>query len=227
MDRSEVQWDGTTSLGQVVSDKSFEWDWEAKNGTNISRRYCALPLVIRVAFTPRQGHRKGFEEIQRFTLKTPQIRKREGEVEEYESETLYHLHVVVKLDPTNPVPNPAEVRTYHIDGKMIKPTLVSKTKHRVDFDKKIRADSEWSVGDPSFKFILFYMKWTPLRDEHVTLSYDSLAEYRPPSPLDPARLPAPVRPKESIKPSKGDSDDQDTSEEKHRDKEKSRQGDRD
>ncbi|KAK5636921.1 hypothetical protein RRF57_012633 [Xylaria bambusicola] len=165
IDTNEVKWDGISTLGQAVADQSFDCDPRAKNGTKVSRRYCTLPLFIRVMFTPDKDHMKRFEDVQHFQLKARCIEIGNRRIKEFTSDTRYHLQAVVKLDPRNTSPNSAEIRLYDLNGRMLVPRLESNIDHRDLVGQKIRPDSMWSAGDPSFNFILFYRKWSSLEDE--------------------------------------------------------------
>ncbi|KAI0509647.1 hypothetical protein F5B22DRAFT_320926 [Xylaria bambusicola] len=189
IDTQEVKWDGISTLEQAVSEQSFYCDPKAKNGTMIARRYCTLPLFIRVMFTPDKDHPRRFKDVQRFQLKTEYIQTTDDcSMKVVMSDIRYHLFMVVKLDPRNISPNSAEIRVYDIGGQMLVPRLESKIDHRDLVGEKLKPDSMWSVGDPSLNFMLFYKKWSPLPEERHRARY-CLAEHRPLSPIRPGELP--------------------------------------
>ncbi|KAI0903178.1 hypothetical protein F4823DRAFT_629622 [Ustulina deusta] len=197
VDKNEVKWDGIKDLGQTVADQSYDLDLEAENGTKISRRYCLLPQFIRVSFIPNKDHPRNFDDVLRFQLKAPTLQREKDMVREVMSDSTYFLCAVVKVDPKDPIGNPAEIRAYGVDGKMIKPLLPSNNNQRDAIDRKLKPDSRWTTGDPQFKFILFYRKWTARGDEvHFPIQV-SPAEYRSPSPVYHFYLPKPAPPEPS------------------------------
>ncbi|KAI1429596.1 hypothetical protein F5Y12DRAFT_413073 [Xylaria sp. FL1777] len=192
-DANEVRWDGIKSLGQAVADQSYDQDVMAEDGTKISRRYCTVPKFIRVVFTPDKNHPRGFKDVKRFHLVTPTLRYGDdGTVREIMSDSTYHIYAAVKMDPTNPVDNPAEVRVYDVQGRKIEPEVASNEDHRAIIEEKLKADSRWSMGDPSFKFILFYREYPPSEDYIVPEV--SPVEYQLPSPVYRFYLPPPPTP---------------------------------
>ncbi|KAI3335402.1 hypothetical protein F4824DRAFT_511044 [Ustulina deusta] len=197
VDENEVKWDGIKDLGQTVTDQSYDRDLEAENGTKLYRRYCLLPKFIRVAFTPDKDHPRNFDHVLRFQLKAPTLQREDGMFQEVMSDSTYLLCAVVKVDPKDPIGNPAEIRVYDAEGKMIKPILPSNNNQRDAIDRKFKPDSRWTTGDPQFKFILFYRKCTAREDEvHFPIQV-SPAEYRSPSPVYHFYLPKPEPPETS------------------------------
>ncbi|KAI0803531.1 hypothetical protein GGR55DRAFT_682448 [Xylaria sp. FL0064] len=98
------------------------------------------------------------------------------------------LCAIVKIDPSNPIDNPAEVRVYDFNARMILPETASNIDHSKVIERKIRPDSKWTVGDPQFKFMLFYRKLT-LVNKAGSLAQETALEYRSPSPVHSFYLP--------------------------------------
>ncbi|KAI1275394.1 hypothetical protein F5Y07DRAFT_400392 [Xylaria sp. FL0933] len=163
---NEVKWDGIKTLEQTIAGQSYDLDLRAENKTKISRRFCTVPDFIRVMFTPGEGRPRSFDDVRRFQLKSPTIQYGgNGMVREVMSNSTYILHAVVKMDPEHPIWNPAEVRLYDVGAKMILPERQCNNDHRDLIGQKIRPDSKWKLGDPKFKFMLFYSRWDSPNDE--------------------------------------------------------------
>ncbi|KAI1752147.1 hypothetical protein F4782DRAFT_530757 [Xylaria castorea] len=180
-DVSQVNWDGVKDLGETVSEQGHYRDGAAENGTKIHRRFCAIPLFIRVMFTPDKDHRRTFDDVQRFTVRAPSVGGSPEDWMEVLSNSTYLLRAIVKMDPQNPIENPAEVRLYDVNAVMTLADIRSKVKYRPVMGEKNRQDSEWSLGDPNLKFMLFYCVWEG--DEYPTPLVPPV-EYRPPRRID-------------------------------------------
>ncbi|KAI1346096.1 hypothetical protein F5Y01DRAFT_308517 [Xylaria sp. FL0043] len=192
-DMNEVKWNGIKTLGETVAEQSFEVGSRGGDGTKTApkttRRYCTVPMFIRVAFEPDKDHPRNFNDVRQFRLVAPTLHyEKDQPARETTSDSPYMLCAIVKIDPSNPIDNPAEVRVYDFNAKMILPETASNVDHRDVIERKIKPDSKWTVGDPRFKFMLFYRKLT-LVNEAGSLAQESALEYRSPSPVHSFYLP--------------------------------------
>ncbi|KAI0187820.1 hypothetical protein EV127DRAFT_471581 [Xylaria flabelliformis] len=183
---NQVNWDGCRDLSEVASEQSSYINLAAENGTKIHRRYCAIPLFVRVMFTPDKDHPRSFGDVQRFTLRAPSIKRLPHKVMEVLSDSTYLLRAVVKMDPQNPIKNPAEVRLYDVNAVMMLGDLRCHDVYRSVVEHKHRPDSGWKLGDPNFKFMLFYNVW---EGEEYPTPLVTPMEYRPPDPIRSYELP--------------------------------------
>ncbi|KAI1740379.1 hypothetical protein F4680DRAFT_465788 [Xylaria scruposa] len=183
---NQVNWDGRKELGEVASEQGSYLNLAAENGTKIHRRFCGVPLLLRVMFTPDKDHPRGFDDVQRFTLRAPSIKQLPHTTMEVLSDSTYLLRAVVKIDPKNPVENPAEVRLYDVNAVMMLADRVCYDRYRDVMQHKNRPDSGWRLGDPNFKFMLFYNVW---EGEEYPTPLVPPKEYRPPDPVHPWEIP--------------------------------------
>ncbi|KAI0452801.1 hypothetical protein F5B21DRAFT_526525 [Xylaria acuta] len=189
-DVCQVNWDGTKTLSEAVSEQAHYVDYTAENGTRVRRRYCLEPYLVRVMFTPDKDHRWSFDDLLRFTLRAPTTERHGRKLREIMSNTVYLLKIVVKMDPKNPIENPAEVRLYDNNAVMMLADPYSYNEYRSVGEHKNRSDSGWRLGDPDFKFMLFYRVWEG--DEYPTPLVPPM-EYRPPWPVYDFQMPQPPR----------------------------------
>ncbi|GAW25671.1 hypothetical protein SAMD00023353_1002910 [Rosellinia necatrix] len=188
-DANEVKWDGAQPLGEAVSGQAAEMDYAAENGTRIHRRVSRIPLFIRVRYTPRKDHPKTFDDVQRFKLIAPTMRRTAGMVEEAMSDATYLLRIAIKMDNEDPIENPAEIRVYDVNCRMVLPRVLSDVHDRPAIKHKIYPDSGWEIGNPKFKFMLFYTRWgNPLDGGEPDPPIDPV-ERRSPSPVYDGYLP--------------------------------------
>ncbi|KAI0865030.1 hypothetical protein F4860DRAFT_510186 [Xylaria cubensis] len=138
---NQVNWDGCRDLSEVASEQSSYINLAAENGTKIHRRYCAIPLFVRVMFTPDKDHPRSFGDVQRFTLRAPSIKRLPHKVMEVLSDSTYLLRAVVKMDPQDPIKNPAEVRLYDVNAVMMLGDLRCHDVYRSVVEHKHRPDS--------------------------------------------------------------------------------------
>ncbi|KAH8157305.1 hypothetical protein CIB48_g10946 [Xylaria polymorpha] len=184
---SQVNWDGIKTLGETVSEQAYYTDATAGNGTKVYRRFCTVPSFIRVMFTPDKDHPRSFDDVQRFTLRAPTYKHCSGGiVEEYMTEDTYILRGIVKMDPKNPIENPAEVRVYDNNAVMMPPTQHSANKYMYMTEEKNWVDTKWRVGDPNLKFMLFYNVW---EGEGYPAPLVPPEEYRSPRRIQPWDIP--------------------------------------
>ncbi|KAI0474614.1 hypothetical protein F4859DRAFT_514467 [Xylaria cf. heliscus] len=189
VDAAQVNWDGIKPLGDTVSEQGHYINKAAENGTKIHMRYCAEPLFIRVMFTPDKDHRKNYDDVRQFTLRAPTYKENgNDEFVEYKTNSVYLLRAVVKMDPRKPVENPAEVRLYNSSGVMMLADRHSNNEYRSVIQHKNRPDSLWSLGDPEFKFMLFYRLW---EGDDCTPVVPPM-EYRPPLVVPAYAFPIPT-----------------------------------
>ncbi|KAI0967783.1 hypothetical protein F4678DRAFT_465041 [Xylaria arbuscula] len=173
----EIKWNGIKTLEQAVGEQSYDFDPEAENGTKTSERFCLVPQFIRVKFTPHKDHLRRFDDVRMFQLKVPTLRQEDGMIKKHMSDSTYRLYAVVKLDPQSPMKNPAEVRVYDTAARMMLPNAINKYGQ----GPVIRQDTQWSVGDPSFEFMLFYHKSYSDEEQRANLQdVPYAAEYRTP-----------------------------------------------
>ncbi|KAI0967786.1 hypothetical protein F4678DRAFT_482817 [Xylaria arbuscula] len=197
VDENEVKWDGLKPLGQAVADQSY-YENRAPNSTKFSRRYCTVPNFIRVTFKPHLSSQRHFGDVQRFKLTTKAIQYEDDETSrEIVSNSTYTLCAAVKMDPKDPIGNPAEIRVYRFDGKMTLPAIESETSHRDVIGRKLRQDSEWKVGDTRFDYMMFYCKCSDVD----LIPPDSLQEYRPLLPIPDYCFPHLMMPESKPQPS--------------------------
>ncbi|KAI8626704.1 hypothetical protein F5Y19DRAFT_466209 [Xylariaceae sp. FL1651] len=183
-DVNEVKWDGFQSLEECVLAHSYTFDAHADGDTKLARRYSAIPLFIRVAFTPShdRDHQRSFDDVKRFKLKAPMLVSDGRGTSSTISNKTYILRGITKMDPHDPVENPAEIRVYDFEANIRHPTFQSNNDHRPIRDRKFRPDSGWRVGDPRFKFMLFYKRFD-MGDDTPSTSPRSprgtIGEFRP------------------------------------------------
>ncbi|KAI0444836.1 hypothetical protein F4803DRAFT_217389 [Xylaria telfairii] len=175
---SQVNWDGIKTLSETVSEQAH-YMCPAENGTSVYRRFCHVPSFIRVMFTPDKDHPRSFDDVQRFDLRAPAIKRDTGE---FMAESTYVLRGIVKMDPKNPIENPAEVRTYDNNAVMMRPTQWSTNTTMHLTREKNWEDTKWIVGDPNLKFMLFYNVW---EGEEYPTPLAPPQEYRSPVRVQP------------------------------------------
>ncbi|KAI0547083.1 hypothetical protein F4679DRAFT_574998 [Xylaria curta] len=202
-DVSQINWDGIKDLGETVSEQAQYIDHAAENGTRVHRRLCMIPLFIRVMFTPDKDHPRNFHDVLRFKLRAPYIKHYPDRFMEEMSDSTYRLRAVVKMDPRSPIKNPAEVRLYDNVGVMMPTDIQSDITYRSVIEEKNRLDSGWSLGDPNFKFMLFYLVW---EGEENLPPLVPPVEYRHPHGIQPWDIPQ----RDDISGGLEDSQDQDS-----------------
>ncbi|KAI3322734.1 hypothetical protein HD806DRAFT_535918 [Xylariaceae sp. AK1471] len=186
-DLNEVKWDGIKPLGESVRDQSYTLDLRADGGTRVHRRFCTVPMFVRVMYTPDEDHPRSFDHVQRFKLIAPRTEPDEGlGFVCVPSNSTYILRAIVKMDPRDPIGNPAEVRLYDFNANMMLPERMSRNSERDSVEHKIRPDTKWKMGDPKFKFLLFYSRWDPptgISRSTPPPARKASAQYRSPSPV--------------------------------------------
>ncbi|TRX87718.1 hypothetical protein FHL15_011389 [Xylaria flabelliformis] len=183
---NQVNWDGCRELSEVASEQASYLNLAAENGTKVHRRFCAVPLLVRVMFTPDKDHPRSFGDVQRFTLRAPMTKRLPNKVVEVLSDSTYLLRAVVKMDPKNPIENPAEVRLYDVNAVMMLGDPRCNDVYRPVAEHKLRPDSGWKLGDPNFKFMLFYNVW---EGEKYPTPLVTPIEYRSPDPIRSYEVP--------------------------------------